>query len=460
MTRHADIIIIGAGQASDPLARALIKAGKQVVLVERKHLGGSCINFGCTPTKAVLASARVAHQARRAGEFGVDVSGVIVDFARVLERARRMVEQARANLQRELEGKNNPVLLRGHARLQGRDAHGFQVQVDEETVLAPNVVLDTGTRTLIPPIPGLEQTPFLHAGNWLNSAELPEHLVILGGGYIGLEMGQFYRRMGSCVTLVDRGDQVIEREDEEIARALQAQLEAEGVVFHLGVDVTNVEKLPNGVGVSLNRNGGSSYIDASHLFVAAGRKPNTDDLGLETVGVALDEAGIVVVNERLQTNMPGIWACGDIRGGPQFTHASWDDARILESQLVGDGARTTDRIVPYAIFTDPQLGRVGMTETEARRAGKQVKIARYLMADNDRAKEAGETAGRIKVVIDQTTDRILGAAVLASEGAEMVHVYLHALHADTPWTRVRDCIHIHPTFSEALQDALLSLDDA
>jgi pyruvate/2-oxoglutarate dehydrogenase complex dihydrolipoamide dehydrogenase (E3) component len=282
--------------------------------------------------------------------------------------------------------------------------------------------------------------------------------VIIGGGYIGLEMSQFYRRMGSRVTVIEEGGQVAKHEDEDVARALQRLLEIESIEFHLNATVKEL-KTNDGSATLMFENGNRlSEIKASHVFVATGRTPNTDDLGLDTVGVKVSERGIVEANERLATSVKGIWVAGDIRGGPMFTHTSWDDYRILLSQITGDGSRTTDRVVPYAIFTDPQLGRVGMTESEAQKTGTEIKVSRYDMKSNGRAREFGETEGFIKVVVDAETDRILGAAVLAAEGAELVHMYVELMNAAAPYTVIRDAIHIHPTLAEAVQSVLTSFE--
>jgi pyruvate/2-oxoglutarate dehydrogenase complex dihydrolipoamide dehydrogenase (E3) component len=453
-----DVLIIGAGQAGIPLAHGLAKAGKRVALVEEKNLGGSCVNFGCTPTKAVIASARVAHLARRGIEFGVRVPIVEIDFPAILARARRILMESRNGLQRGLENTDNPKLLVGHARCEGGNDGAFRVAVGNRVVVAGQVVLDTGTRSAIPPIDGLNKLNFICAENWLESTELPEHLAIIGGGYIGLEMSQFYRRMGSRVTVIERGAQVAAHEDEDVARALQGLLESESIEFHLNTTVKRIKTNDGSVTLVLKSATGLSEIGASHIFIATGRTPNTDDLGLDTVGVKVSEGGIVAANERLATNVEGVWVAGDIRGGPMFTHTSWDDYRILLSQITGDGSRTTDRVVPYAIFTDPQLGRVGMTESEARNNGKEIKVSRYDMKSNGRAREFGETEGFIKVIIDAETDRILGAAVLATEGAELVHLYVDLMNADAPYTVIRDAIHIHPTLAEAVQSVLTSFE--
>lgn len=453
-----DAIIIGGGQAGIPLAHALAAAGRQVALVERENLGGSCVNFGCTPTKAAIASARVAHLARRASEFGLKIPQVEVDFPAVLERANSIAVESRTGLEKDLKETGNPKLVRGQARIIGRNEDcSFQIQVGESVLTAKEIILNTGTRSLIPKIKGLDEIKFIDAGNWLKHKELPVHLVIIGGSYIGLEMCQFYRRMGSRVTVVESSSRIASREDKDVSEELQKILEGEGIKFYLNAKVSRVEKKSDGIIITIDGKSKSKKIEASHLFLAAGRKPNTDDLGLESVGVKTDERGIVAVDERLATNIEGIWAAGDIRGGFQFTHTAWDDYRIIESQMIGDKSRTTKRIVPYAMFTDPELGRVGVTEKEAREKKLDFKVGRFEMKSNGKAREIGEPVGFIKVISDAKTEKIIGAAVLANEGAELVHSYVDLMNANAKFIVLRDAVHIHPTLAEAVQSAVKSL---
>lgn len=452
-----DVLIIGAGQAGPPLAKALAQAGRRVALVERKHVGGSCVNFGCTPTKAALASARVACLARRANDFGIRVSAVQPDFAAVLARAAHIAQRSREALQESFAGHDNPALIAGHARFLGRAGERFRLMAGDEEITAAQVVLDTGTRSAIPDIDGLQDIAYLTAENWLEHRVLPQHLAIVGGGYIGLEMAQFYRRMGAEVTVVESGAQVAAQEDADVATALQRMLEGEGVRFRMNARATRFRKTPDGVALTLDSHGKSEEAAATHVFVALGRKPNTEDLGLENIGLHPTGKGTLEVDQQLCTGIPGVWAVGDIRGGPMFTHTAWDDYRIVESQLIGDKSRTTARIIPYAVFTDPALGRVGLTETQARQAGKKVKVGRFDMTGNGKAKELGETDGFIKVVVDAGTRRILGAAVLTSEGAELVHVYVALMNADSPYSVLENAIQIHPTLAEAVQSAVSSL---
>jgi pyruvate/2-oxoglutarate dehydrogenase complex dihydrolipoamide dehydrogenase (E3) component len=377
----------------------------------------------------------------------------------VLERARGIVIQSRAGLREALANQKTVTVIEGHARLEGREGRAFRLRVGAKPVLATQVVLDTGTRSRIPPVRGLEKVDFMTAENWLNRSRQPEHLVVLGGGYTGLEMAQFYRRMGSRVTVVDQAGQIAGREDPDVAEALRTLLEAEEITFRLEVEVESVEPEGSGVRLSLKtRTGRRDSLPASDVFVAAGRKPNTDDLGLDTIGLEPAKDGTIEVTKRLATRVRGVWAAGDIRGGPMFTHTAWDDSRVLLSQLAGDRSRTTDRIVPYAIYTDPQLGRVGMTEEEVRKAGRKVRVGRFELRENGKAQEIGETEGFIKVIADARSGQILGAAVLAAEGAELVHLFVDVMNARGRSGVIRDAIHIHPTLAEAVQSAVSALE--
>lgn len=453
-----DLAIIGAGQAAVPLAKAFVEAGRTAVIVEREHLGGSCVNYGCTPTKAAFASARLAYQARRATEYGLSVPKISVDFEAVIRRARSFAESGRNALAEVFEGNDGPRLMRGNARLLGKCASGFRIAVDRKEITAAQVVLDTGTTSVLPPIEGLDRVHPITAENWLDRTQLPKHLAIIGGGYIGLEMAQFYRRMGSAVTVIEGGERIASREDTDISECLRSILEDEGIAFCMNARVERVAAPGGAVCLTLNKKEGSEVLTASDLFVATGRRPNTSELGLDSVGVALDEQGFVQIDERLATSCSGVWAAGDIRGGAMFTHTSWDDNRILRSQMLGDGDRTTRRVEPYAIFVDPQLGRVGMTEAEAREKGRHVKVARLAMSSNGKAREIGEERGMIKVVADAGDGCILGAAVLAHEGAELVHCYIDVIQSGASYRTIRDTVHIHPTIAEAVQSVVAKLD--
>jgi pyruvate/2-oxoglutarate dehydrogenase complex dihydrolipoamide dehydrogenase (E3) component len=454
-----DVLVIGGGQAGIPLAHALAGKGMQVALAERQDLGGSCVNFGCSPTKAAIASARVAWLARRGDEFGVRVGAVEPDFPRVLARARDVVIQFRAGLREGFQGSGAPRLLEGHARFEGRDRKGFRLRVARMRVRARRVVINTGTRSRVPAVPGLSKVPYTDAENWLEREELPEHLLVLGGGYTGLEMAQFYRRMGARVTVIEESAEIAGKEDPEVAGALRQFLESEEIAFRLNARVERARRAGKGVQLQIRQDGRSVRLDGSHLFVAAGRRANTQDLGLGTIGLRTSRDGFLGVDRRLATRVRGVWAAGDVRGGPMFTHTAWDDYRVLLSQLAGSRARTTDRVLPYAIYTDPQLGRVGMTETEARKGRRPVRVGRFEMPKNGKAREVGEPGGFIKVLADRKSGRILGAAILAAEAAEMVHVYVTLMNAKASYRVVRDATFIHPTFAEAVQGAVTALDE-
>lgn len=455
-----DAIVIGGGQAGIPLAHSLADAKWKVALIERAHVGGSCVNFGCIPSKAVIASARVAHLARRANDFGLIVPKVEVNFLAILKRARDLALDARQSLEKDLEKKRDPKLIRGHARILGKDKNGlFEIEVEDLILTAKQIILNTGTRSLIPTIEGLDKVKFIDAGNWLAHEELPTHLAILGGGYIGLEMAQFYRRMGSKVTVIEENPHIADDEDADVSKALQEFLEKEKIEFRLSAKVESVVQVKDKIKITFDKSKPSKTLTVSHIFIASGRKPNTDDLGLETIGIKPDENGIIETDERLATNVEGVWVAGDIRGGFQFTHTAWDDYRIIESNIIGDKSRTTERIVPYAMFTDPELGRVGMTENEARKSGKKIKVSCYEMKKNGKAREIGEPRGFIKVIIDAKTEKVIGAAVLAHEGAELVQGYVDLMNADKPFTNLRDSVHIHPTLMEAVQSAVKTFSD-
>lgn len=448
-----DVFIIGAGQAGPSLARTLAQRGMSVAIAERKHMGGSCVNFGCTPTKAALASARVAHLARRAGDYGISVPSVEIDFAHVIQRARNIAISFRDGLRSSFVGLANPRLIEGHARLDGRESDSFRIRVGDDQFTAKHVVLDTGTRTLVPPIEGLADVSFIHSGNWLDKTDLPLRLIMLGGGYIGVEMAQFYRRMGSEVVILEGSGQIAAHEDEEVSSAIAKILADEGIEIHTRACVTHVMRTDRGIRLTMED--GKAF-DATDLFLAIGRKPNTDDLGLETVGVAVTENGVVKSDERLSTNVDRIWVAGDIRGGPMFTHTAWDDYRIIDSQIAGADRKTTSgRVIPYAVFTDPELGRVGMTESQARKSDRNVRILRYDMANNAKALELGEARGFVRLVIDAGTGQLLGAAILSIEAAELIHVCIDLMNAHAPVWNIRDAIYIHPTLAEALQSATL-----
>ncbi len=440
-----DAIVIGSGQAGNPLSQKLADHGWSVALIEQDHLGGTCINTGCTPTKTMVAAAQVAYYARNASRWGVKASEVSVDLPAVVARKDRTVAQWRSGIERKIQERKNLHLYRGHARFIGP----HEVRVGEETLSSERIFINTGTRPVVPPIDGLKQIDFLDNARIMQLQELPEHLLVLGGGYIGLEFGQMFRRFGSRVTIIQRGDQLLPREDADIVEALQAALEAEGIRFILGATARRVEQRNGGISLQVESHGSVETLNGTHLLVATGRTPNTEDLGLPEAGVQTDQRGFVRVDNRLRTNVPGVWALGDVKGGPAFTHISYNDYQIVYANLIEGGSRSTDqRIVPYAVFTDPQLGRVGVTEKEARAAGRRIKLGKIPMSWVARAIERDETAGLMKIVVDAATDQILGAAILGSEGGELVQILHATMLARAPYTMLKGAIYIHPTLAE------------
>jgi pyruvate/2-oxoglutarate dehydrogenase complex dihydrolipoamide dehydrogenase (E3) component len=444
MSRY-DAIIIGSGQAGNPLSQGLADRGWTVALIEKEHLGGTCINTGCTPTKTMVASAQVAHYARHAARWGVRTGAVTVDLARIVARKDEVVNQWRSRIQRKVEARKNLHLYRGKARF--LDPH--RVRVGEQVLESERILVNTGARPNIPSLEGLDRIDYLTNATIMQLTELPDHLLVLGGGYIGLEFGQMFRRFGSQVTIVHRDSHILPREDEDVTSELQKVLENEGIRFVLNAQTTRVEKSNGQVVLSVGAAGGPETVRGSHLLLATGRRPNSDDLGLESTGVRLSPHGFIQVNNRLETNVPGIWAVGDVKGGPAFTHISFNDYQIVFGNLVDGKASTTDgRIVPYAVFTDPQLGRVGLTEKEARATGRKLKIGKIPMTWVARAIERDETAGLMKLVVDAGSDQILGAAILATEGGELVHVLEFVMRAGAPYALLKGAIYIHPTLAE------------
>ncbi len=440
-----DAVVIGSGQGGNPLAHRLADLGRSVALIEKEHLGGTCINTGCTPTKTMVASAQVAYYARNAARWGVRTGEVSVDLPRIVARKNQIVESFRSGQERRVAARKNLRLYRGKARF----VAPRQLQVGDEVVEGEQIFINTGTRPEIPRIEGLDTVNYLTNASLMELNALPDHLLVLGGGYIGLEFGQMFRRFGSQVTIVHRGDQILTREDAEVAGELQKILEAEGLRFLLNTHTTRVEKKDGGIALTVGGSDGTRTLLGSHLLIATGRRPNTDDLGLEKAGVETDSRGFVKVNSRLETSVPGIWALGDVKGGPAFTHISYNDFQIIYANLA-EGKKLTieDRIVPYSVFTDPQLGRVGMTEREARAQGYRLKIGKIPMTWVARALERDETAGFMKLLVDAATDRILGAAILASEGGELVQTLGTLMLAGLPYTLLKGAVYIHPTLAE------------
>ncbi|MCV9966681.1 FAD-containing oxidoreductase [Pararhizobium sp. BT-229] len=449
--RRFDAILIGAGQAGPSLAVRMAERGMKVVLVERKFLGGTCVNSGCMPTKTLVASARAAYVSRRGADLGVKISGEIaIDMQLVQRRAHQITMDARNGLAEWLGNTDGVTTIYGHARFETAD----RVRVNGETLTAPRIFINVGARPAIPDLPGLEDIDHLTSTSILDLDVLPRHLAIIGGSYIGLEFAQMYRRFGSDITVVERGARVASREDEDVSEAIQEILAAEGIDVHTNVNRIAFAQGEDGIRMSLD---GADF-DVSHVLVATGRKPNTDDLGLDIAGVAVDPRGYIVVDDKLATNVPGIWALGDCNGRGAFTHTSYNDFEIVAANLLDDEDRkVSSRIPAYALYIDPPLGRVGMTEREAASSGRKVLVSRRSMARVGRAKERDETRGFMKAIADADTKEILGAAILGIEGDEAIHGVIDAMNAGTRYTDLQWSVPIHPTVSELIPTLLRGL---
>lgn len=440
-----DAIIIGSGQGGNPLAQRLASGGQMVALIESDHLGGTCINTGCTPTKAMVASAQIAHYARNASRWGVRASNVGIDLAAILERKNKIVEDFRSGWQKRIDERSNWRLYRGRARFVGPK----QIQVAKETLEGDAIFINTGASPTIPRIPGLDSVDYLTNVSLLELRELPEHLVVLGGGYVGLEFGQMFRRFGSAVTIIQTAERILPNEDDDVTAELQQNLESEGIKILLKARTTQVGRGNKQVTLKVQDSSGTQAISGSHLLVATGRTPDTRDLDLDKTGVKIDKKGFIVVNERLETSAPGIWALGDVNGGPAFTHISYNDFQIVYGNLIeGKNLSTNSRLVPYAVYTDPQLGRVGLTEKAARASGHKLKIGKVEMSRVSRAIERAETQGFMKIVVDAATDHVLGASILSVEGGELVQILSTLMLAEKPYTLLKGAIYIHPTLAE------------
>jgi pyruvate/2-oxoglutarate dehydrogenase complex dihydrolipoamide dehydrogenase (E3) component len=437
--------VIGSGQGGNPLAHRLADRGWSVALIEKEHLGGTCVNTGCTPTKTMIARAQVAHYVRNAARWGVRAGEVSVDLPAIVAQKDRVVQSFRSGQQTKVDSRKSLHLHRGQARF----VRPLAVTVGDGVLESERIFINTGTRPAIPQLEGLDRVDYLTNASLMELPDLPEHLLILGAGYIGLEFGQMFRRFGSRVTIIHSRDQILPHEDADVAGELQKALESEGLNFVLKARTTRVQKTNGRIVLSLESSGGPTTLSGSHLLAATGREPNTGDLGLEKARVETDGRGYIKVNGRLETNVPGIWALGDVKGGPAFTHISYNDYQIIYGNLLENKSLSIDdRIVPYSLFTDPQLGRVGMTEKEARLTGRGLKIGKIPMSWVARAIERDETAGLMKVIVDATNDRLLGAAIVATEGGELVHVLGTLMLAKLPYTLLKGAVYIHPTLSE------------
>jgi pyruvate/2-oxoglutarate dehydrogenase complex dihydrolipoamide dehydrogenase (E3) component len=460
-TRHYDAIVIGAGQAGGPLSTTLARAGWKTALIEREHVGGTCINEGCTPTKTMVASGRVAYLARRGADYGVQTGPVTIDMTKVRQRKRDIVESFRNSGQRRIETTDGVDLLMGEASFTGPQTLELRLNNGEMRQLtASTILINAGARPAKPSITGVEAVATLNSTSIMELDEVPEHLLVVGGGYIGMEFGQLFRRFGSQVTVIQRGAGLLAREDPDVAEEVANIMREDGLEVLLETKPVSVEQSSTGViSLSVQTKMGARILNGSHLLLAAGRVPNTDWLNLDAAGIQMDKRGFIQVNERLETNVPGIYALGDVKGGPAFTHISYDDFRIIRTNLLEKGNATIhDRLVPYTVFVDPQLGRIGLSETEARTQGRNFKVAKMPMNYVARALEMDESRGFMKAVVDADTNQILGAAVLGIEGGEIMAILEVAMIGKVPYTVLRDGVFAHPTLAESLNNLFSQFD--
>ena len=453
-----DAIIIGAGQAGPSLAGKLTGAGMTVAFIERKLFGGTCVNTGCMPTKTLVASAYAAHLARRAADFGVLLDGAIrVDMQKVKARADTVSTNARTGVEKYLRGMNGCTVIEGHARFESSDT----VRVGDELLTAPRIFINVGGRAIVPDFPGIGEVPFLTNTTMLALDHLPEHLVVVGGSYVGLEFAQMYRRFGAQVTVVEKGPRLVGREDEDVSEAIREILIREGITVRTGAECISLAPHEKGVSVGVSCATGEPASIGSHVLLAVGRQPNTADLGLEKAGIATDARGYITVDDSLATNVPGVWAMGDCNGRGAFTHTAYNDFEIIAANLLkGEQRRVSDRILGYALYIDPPLGRVGLTEHEARASGRPLLIGSRPMTRVGRAVEKDETQGFMKVIVDAETRKILGAAILGTSGDEAIHGILDMMNADVPYEVLERAVPIHPTVSELIPTMLNELHPA
>jgi len=454
-----DAIVIGSGQGGGPLSTALADAGMHTALIERQHVGGTCINEGCTPTKTMIASGRVAYLARRAADYGVHTGPITVDMQKIRQRKREIVDSFRNGSESKIKKTKNLDLIFGEGSFIDPKTLTIRTPGEEWQVSAQRIFINAGTRASRPKLDGLNTVPFLDNVSIMELGEVPEHLLILGGGYIGLEFGQLFRRMGSQVTIVQSDSQLLTREDPDVADEVRKILEQDGIEIHLNAKASGVAANGPKIRLEVKRPSENASLEGSHLLVATGRVPNSDSLNLPKAGIKTDDHGFIQVNDRLETNVAGIFALGDIKGGPAFTHISYDDYRVLRTNILEHGqASIKNRIVPYTVFTDPQLGRVGITETEAHQQGKRVRVAKLPMSSVARALEIDETRGFMKAIVDAETNQILGAAILGIEGGEVMAVLETAMMGKLSYTALRDATYAHPTLAESLNNLFMAMD--
>jgi pyruvate/2-oxoglutarate dehydrogenase complex dihydrolipoamide dehydrogenase (E3) component len=455
MSTQFDAIVIGTGQAGPFLTRRMAASGMKVAIVERKLFGGTCVNTGCIPTKTMIASAYAAHMARRA-DFGVKIDGAVsVDMQKVKARKDEISGQSRSGLESSLKKLENCTVYQGHARFESPR----EVSVGVERLTADRIFVNVGARAIVPEMPGVEQIDYLTNSSMMGVDFLPKHLMIVGGSYIGLEFGQMFRRFGSEVTIIEMGPRLMQREDEDVSAAVQEIVEREGVRVRLNAKCIGFSKRAEEIVARVDCTDPPEEVSGTHVLLAVGRRPNTDDLGLEKAGVIVDDHGYIGVDDQLRTNVPGIWAVGDCNGKGGFTHTSWNDAEIVGANLLdNDPRRVSDRITAYALYIDPPLGRAGMTEAQVRKTGRKALIGKRLMTKVGRAVEKGETQGFMKILVDADTREILGAAILGTGGDEAIHSILDVMYAKKPYTLIQRAMHIHPTVAEYLPSILGKLE--
>ncbi len=464
---HYDSIVIGAGQGGGPLSTTLGRAGEKVAIVEREYPGGSCVNYGCTPTKTMVASARAAYVVSRAADYGVNIGGpVTVDMEKIRQRKRAIVEMFRGGSQKGLERVESLDLIFGEAAFvaNGTGPRKIQVKLNDSAgggtreLTADKIFINTGTRPAIPPIDGLDSVDYLTNRNVMELGAVPEHLLVLGGGYIGLEFGQMFRRFGAKVTIIEASDRFLPREDADIAEEIKKILEGEGIIILTGHKATKAAQSDGAIQLTVSGNDETKVLEGSHLLIGVGRTPNSDMLNLEAAGIEHDR-GWIKVSDKLETSAEGIYALGDVKGGPAFTHISYDDFRILRENHTQGGNRTTNgRLVPYTVFIDPQLARVGLSEEQARAEGRNIKVAKLPMAHVARAIEIDETRGMMKAIVDTDTNQILGAAILGVEGGEVMTVIQMAMIGKVPYTAIKDGVFAHPVMAESLNNLFMAMD--
>ncbi|MGN7989311.1 mercuric reductase [Pedobacter sp. 22226] len=458
--KHYDAIIIGAGQAGTPLAKKLAEAGKKTAIIEKRLVGGTCINDGCTPTKAMIASAKAVYQAKKASELGIEIGSVKIDFKKIKQRKDDIVKQFRESSEKGINSTKGLQLIFGTAKFSGEKELTIALSGGgEEKVTADLIFINTGAKTAIPDVEGLDQIDYLTSTTILDIETVPEHLVVIGGNYIGLEFGQMFNRFGSKITILEKSSGILDKEDQDISSALTEILTDEKIEIITDVKINHISQDKKQIHISLESGKTKKSITASHILIATGRTPQTADLGLENCGIKLDDKGHVIVNEKLETNVKGIYALGDVKGGPAFTHIAYNDYTIVYRNLIeGTNYSIQDRPVPYCMFTDPQLGRIGISEKEAKEKKLNYDVAVIPMSQVARGIETNETLGLMKAVVDADTKKILGAAILASEGGEIMSVLQMAMEGGITYDRIRYCVFAHPTYTESLNNLFMKLD--